>query len=74
MFINKTTCINKVFTMKVKVTLMSAVEPEIRRATLENNPDFVNFKKTALELFGEIGTEFLFLWKGKNLRFFQFFF
>nr|XP_022336054.1 uncharacterized protein LOC111132525 [Crassostrea virginica] len=49
--------------MKVKVTLMSAVEPEIRRATLENNPDFVNFKKTALELFGEIGTEFLFLWK-----------
>ena len=55
--------------MKVKVILMSAVEPEIRRATLENNPDFINFKQKALQLFGEIDTEFLFQWKGKILSF-----
>ena len=55
--------------MKVKVTLMSAVEPEIRRATLENNPDFINFKQKALQLFGAIDTEFLFQWKGKILNF-----
>ena len=42
--------------MKVKVTPMSVIEPEIRRATLENDLDFVNFRKKALELFGEIGT------------------
>ena len=51
--------------MKVKVTLMSVIEPEIIRATLENDPDFVNFKKKALELFGEIGTLLLFHHKGK---------
>lgn len=51
--------------MKVKVTLMSAVEPEMRRMSLGDNPDFGEFKKKVSKLFNETDTELLFQWKGK---------
>lgn len=51
--------------MKVKVTLMSAVEPEMRRMSLGDNPDFDEFKKKVSELFNETDAELLFQWKGK---------
>lgn len=49
--------------LKVKVTLMSAVEPEMRRMSLGDNPDFDEFKKKVSELFNETDTELLFQWK-----------
>lgn len=52
--------------MKVKVTLMSAVEPEMRRMSFGDNPDFGDFKKKVSELFNETDTEMLFQWKGKT--------
>lgn len=52
--------------MKVKVTLMSAVEPEMRRMSLGDNPDFGDLKKKVSELFNETDTEMLFQWKGKT--------
>lgn len=51
--------------MKVKVTLLSAVEPEMRRMSVGDNPDFDEFKKKVSELFNETDTELLFQWKGK---------
>lgn len=44
---------------------MSAVEPEMRRMSLGDNPDFDEFKKKVSELFNETDTELLFQWKGK---------
>lgn len=52
--------------MKVKVTLMSAVEPEMRRMSFGDNPDFGDLKKKVSELFNETDTEMLFQWKGKT--------
>lgn len=49
--------------MKVKVTLMSAEEPEMRRLSLLDNYDFVEFKKKVSELFNKTDTELLFHWK-----------
>lgn len=49
--------------MKVKVTLMSAVEPEMRRMSFGDNPDFGDLKKKVSELFNETDTEMLFQWK-----------
>jgi hypothetical protein len=57
--------------VKVKVTLMSAGEPEIRRLTLENDPDFSEFETRVLTLFGGIGGTFKFYWKGKIYTFVQ---
>lgn len=52
--------------MKVKVTLMLAVEPEMRRMSLGDNPDFGEFKKKVSKLFNDrTDTELLFQWKGK---------
>lgn len=52
--------------MKVKVTLVSAVEPEMRRMSFGDNPDFGDLKKKVSELFNETDTEMLFQWKGKT--------
>ncbi|XP_062610057.1 uncharacterized protein LOC134271860 [Saccostrea cucullata] len=49
--------------LKVKVTLMSAGEPEIRRTTLENDPDFAELERKVSELFGETTGSFTFHWK-----------
>ncbi|XP_061162425.1 uncharacterized protein LOC133171658 [Saccostrea echinata] len=49
--------------MKVKITLLSAEEPEIRRMTLENHPDFAEFERKVSELFGKTTGTFTFHWK-----------
>ncbi|XP_062610056.1 uncharacterized protein LOC134271859 [Saccostrea cucullata] len=49
--------------LKVKVTLMSAKESEIRRTTLENDPDFAELERKVSELFGETTGSFTFHWK-----------
>lgn len=60
--------------MKVKVTLMSAVEPEMRRMSFGDNPDFGDLKKKVSELFNETDTEMLFQWKGKTDKNMQLFY
>ncbi|XP_048780254.2 uncharacterized protein LOC125683287 [Ostrea edulis] len=49
--------------VKVKVTLMSASEPEIRRITLENDSDFSEFETRVSALFVESSGTFKFHWK-----------
>ncbi|XP_061162423.1 uncharacterized protein LOC133171651 [Saccostrea echinata] len=49
--------------IKVKVTLMSAEEPEIRRMTLENQPDFAEFERKVSELFGKTTGTYTLYWK-----------